>query len=142
IPMASDCRTWTPTAPASCAKWRRTNCGWPPRPCRPEVRAFLRSMRGAAVLLATAWGALLLHFQLPGPPAPRIALVVAWAAAGLATALMPLPGRAAGWRALAPAAFALGLLGLALFWASLTPSHDRDWADDVARLLEAAVEGD
>lgn len=99
-------------------------------------------MRGIVVLVATAWGALLLHVQLPGPPAPRIALVVAWAAAGLATALMPLPGRAAGWRALAPAAFALGLLGLALFWASLAPSHDRDWADDVARLLEAEVEGD
>ena len=99
-----------------------------------------RGVLALAVVLVTAWGALALWFQL----APAVALVLggAWALLGLAVALVLL--RARGWRHeprlwLAGAVAGLALLG---WWQSLAPSHDRPWADDVARMLESSVDGD
>ena len=40
------------------------------------------------------------------------------------------------------ALFAFAALVLALWWHTITPSHDRDWAPDVARLLHATRDGD
>src|SRR5690606_16270119 len=49
-------------------------------------------------------------------------------------------GARAGHR-LPGVAFALAFLALLAWWSTLVPSHDRAWADDVARLLEAEVDG-
>lgn len=103
-------------------------------------RRLARSLSALPVVALTAWGALALWFQL----APALALAIggAWACLGLAVALVL--ARAPGWRherrlLLAGALAASAMLG---WWQSLAPSHDRPWADDVARLLESSVDGD
>lgn len=100
-----------------------------------------RLMIGFAALLLTAWGVLALWHQVPQPAIRLIALVL-WTAAGLSmvVALTGLPGRAA--RNLTAAVFACAVAILAVWWSTLQPSHHRLWADDVAQLLEARIDGD
>lgn len=100
------------------------------------------ALRAAIVLAATLWGALLLHFQFPGAPVLRMACIVAWCALGLAAAVAPLRTPSRRGRVLASTTFAAGFAALLAWWFTLAPSHDRDWADDVARLLETEVDGD
>jgi hypothetical protein len=103
---------------------------------RPVPRALL----AVCALLLTAWGALALWFQLSRPGG--YAAVALWSLAGLAAtiAIARGPGKWPGARALVTGAVALAvLLG---WWCSLTPSHDRVWADDVSRMLVSRVDGD
>lgn len=103
-------------------------------------RRLARALLAAPVFLVTVWGALALWFQLA--PAPALVLGAAWCLLGLAAvlALLRAPGRPHARRLLLAAALAgLSMLG---WWQSLAPSHDRPWADDVARLLESTVDGD
>ncbi|WP_229491534.1 DUF4105 domain-containing protein [Massilia sp. HP4] len=103
-------------------------------------RRLARIALAVPVVLATAWGALALWFQLT--PAPALLLGAAWC----------LPGLGAAWTLTRPPGtgherkllLAAGLAGLSMlgWWQSLTPSHERPWADDVARLLESTVDGD
>ncbi|RMX08890.1 DUF4105 domain-containing protein [Corticibacter populi] len=108
------------------------------------------------MLAVLAWGALALWFQLPLPPWGRVLVMLAWLALGLRTLGLiimrwcrqlrthrndhnrpvPIP---AVWRSLC--AWGTAWLLLLLWWASLAPSHQRDWADDVARLLSAERHG-
>jgi hypothetical protein len=103
---------------------------------RPVPRALL----AVCALLVTAWGALALWFQLSRPGG--YAAIALWSLAGLAAtiAIARGPGKWPGARALVTGAVALAvLLG---WWLSLTPSHDRVWADDVSRMLVSHVDGD
>ncbi|MFK3736979.1 DUF4105 domain-containing protein [Massilia sp. TN1-12] len=94
-----------------------------------------------ALAVLGAWGAGALWFQLLPRPA-ALAAVPCWILLALSAACAPWawPGRRRT-RALL-AAFAGAALVLLAWWQSLAPSHDRVWADDVARLLEADVDGD
>ncbi len=94
-----------------------------------------------AMAAATAWGGLLLGFQFPGSSLLRTLLIILWCLLGAAACAALLWRRRADRRWLL-VAFAAGLAALLAWWFSLTPSHDRDWADDVARLLDAQVQGD
>lgn len=112
------------------------------------ARPHLRLLRGAGIALVilllatgTAWGALFIHFQLPAPPALRMVVIGAWCLLGGAACATLAWRRPHPWRHPLLVAFAAGAAALALWWTSLAPSHERDWADDVARLLEAEVEG-
>lgn len=108
-------------------------------PWLPRTASALLALGLAA---ATGWGALLLAYQLPGSGIVRGMVIAAWSLLGV-VAIAALAGRRLRpARGLLLAAFALALAGLFTWWASLVPSHDRDWADDVARLLEAEVDGD
>jgi hypothetical protein len=96
----------------------------------------------ATLVLAAfgAWGTGALWFQLPHPAAAVAAC--AWCLLGVATmaAMWAWRGRRRTRRLLA--AFAGAAIVLLAWWQTLAPSHDRIWADDVARLLEADVDGD
>jgi len=100
--------------------------------------------RALCVLLAIAvaglagWGALALWFQVPWPWPLRTLLIVGWCALGLG-AILSLAGRSAP---LLRWTFGIVFLVLLGWWSTLEPSHGRDWADDVARLVEAEVDGD
>src|SRR5690554_6013663 len=94
----------------------------------------------AAAGLVTAWGALALWFQLPGPAPVRLAAIAAWCLLGLGGVVACIRRRGR-WPRWALPAFGLALIALLAWWSTLTPSHDREWADDVARLLEPEVEG-
>ena len=85
------------------------------------------------LLVAVIWGAGVIHFHASGA-AHSIGLLL-WT--GLSLALLWLFWRDAGRRlAWTGLAFLLALLGLSLFWSSLQPAQDRQWADDVARRLQ------
>ena len=91
-----------------------------------------------AVCLGGLWAGLALWFQGPGPPWLRAAFALAMALATLTTAALVFgPARRA-----AALGFA-GLLGLTLlWWSTILPSADKDWARDVARQVTGRVEGD
>jgi len=100
-------------------------------------RRLLRGLSGIAVALCIAWGIGALWFQA----ALRWLWLPAWSVLGIAL-LMALGGqlapRATRVVSIAAAVAALSLLG---WWQTVLPMHDRDWADDVARLLDAEVDG-
>jgi hypothetical protein len=98
---------------------------------------------GAALWLLiagfTLWGLLAIRFQTEG--IVRWAVLAAWCSASiamLAWLAKPKWRDRARWPAIVFAISGLALLG---GWLALRPSHDRIWADDVARLLRAEVEG-
>ena len=104
---------------------------------RSPLRRLLRALLGLAVVLTTLWGVGALWFQAP----LRWLWLPVWSLLGIA-ALMALGGhlapRAARVVSIAATVAALGMLG---WWQTVQPLHDRDWADDVARLLDAEVDG-
>ncbi|MXV34440.1 DUF4105 domain-containing protein [Xanthomonas sp. LMG 8989] len=91
-----------------------------------------------AVLVASLWGALFLAYL------PHTGAVVRYGSALLWTAL----GGAALWglrhpreyRVL-PLLFAFGCAGMVVGWSALQPQQNREWADDVAQLLQPQVDG-
>ena len=100
-------------------------------------RPVLVWLAALCVVCASLWGALLLWFQGPGTDGLRIALAAAWCLLGLGAAVC-LAGRGPRLPALA---WLLCLLALVGGWSTLRPSHERDWADDVAQLLQAEIDG-
>lgn len=88
------------------------------------------------VSLVGAWAGLALWYQLQAPQQIKVAAVVFLALATLA-ALRALWQRR--WKPLLwLVVFCAGMLS---WWSTLKPSHDRLWADDVARLLHIDVAG-
>lgn len=86
-----------------------------------------------------AWGSFALWFQLPGPVWIRAVVILLWCLPALGT-LAALAGWSGLWR-WAPAAFVLSVALMFAWWGSIVPSHERIWADDVARMLESQVQG-
>lgn len=89
------------------------------------------------VLLTAAWAVLALWYAPPVPAWLRAGLALAWAAATCVALAWALRNGSAAPLAVYGCAFALLLLG----WLSLPPSNHRDWAPDVARVLEVQVDG-
>lgn len=80
-------------------------------------------------------------YQLPAPLPARVAIIAVWCALGVYVFYRSWPFRstrvlAARFSWLAYAAIAGMLL---TWWSTLTPSHERVWADDVAQLLQSDV---
>jgi hypothetical protein len=92
----------------------------------------------ALVAMASAWSALALWYKAPGGRAARSAASAAW----LVLAAACLVGLWHGWVAVALAAFAAAYAGLLIWWIGLSPSNDREWADDVAQMVRGTVNGD
>jgi hypothetical protein len=94
---------------------------------------------GLGLVAAGVWGTLALHYSDLSPGWLRSALAGAFG--GLT--LIALGSVGAGRRR-GPAlgVFAAALLGLVLYWGTIEPSHDRDWAPEVARLPRATIAGD
>jgi hypothetical protein len=105
----------------------------------PSKSRRWRAACRAVLLLATAglflWLGAALWFQLPA----RFSAAgsAACAMAGLAVAVL-------GWRRprLAVLALAIVALGASLWWGSIRPSNERDWAQDVAHGVTGEVVGD
>jgi hypothetical protein len=98
----------------------------------------IAAMLTASLLLAAlaAWGAGALWFQLPGAALVRQLALAGWALLSVA-ALICLWRRS--W--LPPAAWLAVLLALMAWWSTIQPSHQRLWADDVARMVTGTVSG-
>lgn len=110
----------------------------------PLIRGLRWTWRLIAALLivsATLWGALALFYQLPGPSAVVVTVMVVWGLLGLSATLVTLRVPIVR-RRIALAAWLLALVALLVWWQSIVPRNDRDWADDVSRLPHAVVDGD
>jgi hypothetical protein len=95
---------------------------------------------GLAVLLMAlsgAWGALAIAYQAPGAVVARKSLSALWCLL-VVVAMGWLVYERHGWPLLG---YLLALTVLLLWWRSITPSNDRAWADDVARMLSARIDG-
>lgn len=93
---------------------------------------------GSVVLsLLAAWGGLALWFQLPAPRLAMLAVVALWGAASIATLVFWWRRRNA--RVALP--WLIALIALLGWWSTLRPTHDRVWADDVARMVTGDVRG-
>ena len=90
------------------------------------------------VALVSAWSALALWFRFPGPEWVRAVAAGVFAILGLTTAIALFTRRR--WPALA--AFALAFGALLVWWSTIKPPTDGDWAPDVARQTTGTVEGD
>jgi Domain of unknown function (DUF4105) len=107
------------------------------------IVALARLLGWGVVALAAVsigvWGTLALHYSGLSPGWLGEALAAAFGF----LALVALGGISAGWRrGTVLAAFAVAFLGLLLYWRTIEPSNDRDWAPEVARLPHATVDGD
>lgn len=92
------------------------------------------------IVMLGAWGGCALWYQGPAPVAGRVLLIVLWLLPVLMT-LALLAGARGGWR-WGPAALVLAAIVMLAWWSSIRPTHARDWADDVARMLVSRSEGD
>ncbi|KUM52590.1 Lnb N-terminal periplasmic domain-containing protein [Rheinheimera sp. EpRS3] len=98
---------------------------------------------GLVVLVATAWGCLALWFQLPHQfSAPGLAVLAAWGLLGAISAFTLFWRYQARYRRSLLGAYMLSAALLLVWWYNISPSHQRDWADDVANLLQAEIQGD
>lgn len=88
-------------------------------------------------ILCGAWGALALWYQLPGRPFVRTLGSVLWTSTVIALAAIAIVRHS--WLPLV----AYGAIHAILlrWWVGITPSHERVWSDDVARLLSGEVQG-
>jgi hypothetical protein len=86
----------------------------------------------------SAWAALALWFRLPAPEAARVLAAGLFVLLGLVTAAALFSRR----RRPAIIAFALAFGGLLIWWGSIKPPANGDWAPDVARQTTGALDGD
>jgi uncharacterized protein DUF4105 len=90
------------------------------------------------IALLSAWSALALWFRLPAPDFARGVAAGLFAILGLTTAISLFTRKR--WAALG--VFALAFAGLIVWWSTIRPPMDGDWAPDVARQTTGTVEGD
>jgi hypothetical protein len=95
-------------------------------------------LAGSLVLaLLAVWGAFALWFQLPVGVVLRRVAMAAWVLLCVATVVLWWwQGRVA---VLLP--WLLLMLAMMGWWSTIKPSHDRAWADDVARMVTGKVDG-
>jgi Domain of unknown function (DUF4105) len=90
------------------------------------------------IALLSAWAALALWFRFPGPDFARGVAAALFAILGLTTAIALFTRRR--WAALG--VFALAFAALIVWWSTIKPPADGDWAPDVARQTTGTVDGD
>jgi Domain of unknown function (DUF4105) len=90
------------------------------------------------MLALSAWTAAALWFQVPAGPRARRLLIGLWLLFSLVMAL----GLWRGHGTAALLAFGLAYAAVLLWWHTLKPSNDRQWADDVAHTSHGEVNGD
>ena len=100
-------------------------------------------LRFAALLLATlllgmpaAWGALALWYQAPGGQL-KIGIIALWTAFSLGVIVALWQGRSGA----AFLSFAIAFGILLVWWQQISPSNDRQWADDVAQITHGTLDG-
>jgi hypothetical protein len=91
-----------------------------------------------AVLPIAAWGAAALWFRFPAPEWGRATAAGLFLLLGLGTIVLLFSRRR--WKALA--VFALAFAALLIWWSTIRPPADGDWAPDVARQTTGTIDGE
>jgi hypothetical protein len=100
-------------------------------------RAALMLLAALLAFVSGAWGTMALWYQLPGGTIGRTLGSVLWTLAVITLAVFTISRRS--W--LPPGVYVAMYALLLLWWASIAPSNERNWADDVSRPLTGTVEG-
>jgi hypothetical protein len=88
------------------------------------------------VALTAFWGTLALWYRLPFGEAARYIIPALW----VVLALIALRASAfSRWRQILP--YAAALAALLVWWSTIEPRGDKDWAPDVARTVTADIDG-
>ena len=85
-----------------------------------------------------AWAAMALWFRVPAPEWAKFAAAGAFALIAIVTAALVFTRRR--WAALL--VFALAFAGVVIWWNTIQPPADGDWAPDVARQTTGTLNGD
>ena len=101
------------------------------------LRSIGTTAAGLAMLLAGLWGTLAIWFRLAPVPPMRELLAGGLLLMALSATVCLVLRR---WRVVVFYGICFGVIFG--WWATLRPSNDRLWADDVARTASATVEGD
>jgi hypothetical protein len=114
---------------------REARSGWGRR-----VAAVLLRVLTSALVIApiSAWSAFALWFRLPAPEVLRAVAAVLFAILGLAAIAALFMRRSLVGIIVFAAAFG----GLLVWWSTIKPPLDGDWAPDVTRQTTGSVEGD
>jgi hypothetical protein len=91
-----------------------------------------------ALLLAALWGAMALWSRLPFGDLGRGAMAAGFAVAMLIAIAQLWRGKLAGAAGITAALW----LPLLVWWATIMPSHNRDWQPDMAHVASASIDGD
>lgn len=89
------------------------------------------------VVIATLWGSLAIWFRLPLADLWRVAIATGFAAFGIGTSITLFTYRR--WHSLG--AFAVVFAALLIWWNSITPWAEADFAPDVARQVTGDIKG-
>ena len=92
-----------------------------------------------AIIGFAAWGGLAIWYTVPLADGGRGALALLFVALGLVGVTLAVWSQRRGWPLLP---FAVASVTLIAWWATITPSHDRAWQTDVARMPVAEIDGD
>ena len=100
------------------------------------MRVLISVLTWLLALAVAGWGGLALWIAGPGPPPVRAALVLlVFCGTIVVRVVLRSPLRSV-------AAILVIFIGLLAWWGTLTPSSDRDWAPDVARMPTIEIQGD
>jgi hypothetical protein len=102
------------------------------------MRTALRVVASLGLLAATLWAIMALWLRLPVPAPARALVVAAFVIAMLIVARWLWLGRSRQALLL----FGLPWAALLGWWATLLPSHARDWQADMAHIATARITGD
>ncbi len=88
------------------------------------------------VVLPALWAIMALWYQAPGAHL-KLGIIALWTAFTTAMLVVLWQGRVGASLAIFAAAFAIILV----WWRSIRPSNQREWADDVAQITRGTIEG-
>lgn len=103
-----------------------------------SFRYFLIAILIVVLAVLTVWGALAIWFQLPVPDAARMVIGGSFGVFGCSVILAQFGAQ----RVAALGVFAFVFAGLLVWWGTIRPSADGNWAPDVARQVTGKIEGD
>ena len=101
-------------------------------------RIMLLSLITLTLFLSSVWALLALWYQAPGGLPGRLLCGGLWLLAAGGCSYWLWTG-GSGWQAVL--AYLLLFSLLLLWWSGIKPSHDRDWADDLAQITSGQVDG-
>ncbi len=87
--------------------------------------------------VVSVWGALALWYQAPGGRASKSSISALW----MAFCILCVAALWSRWLPWGICGFAAACSVLLIWWRSLSPSNDREWADDVARITHGTIDG-
>ncbi|WP_306361138.1 DUF4105 domain-containing protein [Halopseudomonas pelagia] len=113
----------------------------------PALRILL-FLLSIVVVLSSLWAVLAFWYQAPGKSIGRYLLIIGWVLAAVLVLVLLWRGLARpdlarpdlAWQSML--VYALMFILLRIWWASLEPSNERNWSDDLARTTHGVVQGE